>query len=240
MEWPFEITESDHDIQDPTSPEKIRRLGEYLRLDDSSEVLDLACGKGGPAKILAEQFGCKVTGVEKRSGFAEAGRKRVTTAGLESLIDIQTGDAKAYKQPEKSFDAALCLGAAFVWGHIGDAAAALRPAVRPGGFVVVGEPFWRTWPLPENHAPQSFVDLPATVKRFESPGLQLVGLISSSEQDWDHYESLHWRAIEEWLADGPDSNESAPIHRADQQFRDDYLDFQRELLGWAMFVGRKR
>jgi hypothetical protein len=32
MERPWEMTERDHVIQDPTSPEKIRLLGEYVRL----------------------------------------------------------------------------------------------------------------------------------------------------------------------------------------------------------------
>jgi hypothetical protein len=35
MSWPYEIAERDHSIQDPTSPEKVRRVGEYLRLDAS-------------------------------------------------------------------------------------------------------------------------------------------------------------------------------------------------------------
>ena len=76
-------------------------------------------------------------------------------------------------------------------------------------------------------------------RRFESAGLALEGLIASSEQDWDHYESQHWRALEEWLAANPRDPDAPDIRERHEQARDDYLSFQRELLGWAIFVARK-
>jgi hypothetical protein len=57
MVWPWEIVERDHDIQNPTSPSKIQLLGGYLRLSSDSLVLDIACGKGGPASILPPPTG---------------------------------------------------------------------------------------------------------------------------------------------------------------------------------------
>ena len=52
MPWYPEVAERDHDIQDPTSPEKIRELGERMRLGPESRVLDVACGRAGPAIVL--------------------------------------------------------------------------------------------------------------------------------------------------------------------------------------------
>ena len=63
MEWPWEMVERDHVIQDPTSPEKIRLLGEYVRLTADSRVLDMGCGKAGPAHVLAEACGCRILGL---------------------------------------------------------------------------------------------------------------------------------------------------------------------------------
>jgi hypothetical protein len=81
------------------------------------------------------------------------------------------------------YDAALCLGATFIWGGLPGTLDALTPAVRRGGFVAVGEPYWRKWPPPEEFEAEfeeGFVTLPATVKRLESAGLHPLALIDSS------------------------------------------------------------
>jgi SAM-dependent methyltransferase len=236
MDWPWEIAEREHEIQNPTSAEKILLLGSYLRLTPESRVLDVACGKGGPATILAAAYGCTVTGVEIRPQFADAARERVAAAGLDELVEIRTGDAAAIELEPESLDVALCLGAAFVWGTIAEAAAALAPVVRPGGYVGVGEPYWRQLPLPDGIDPEGFVSLPETVERLERAGLALTAIVAASEDDWDRYESLHWRAIEEWLAEHPGEGEIRTRH---EQRRADHLRYRRALLGWAILVGRK-
>jgi SAM-dependent methyltransferase len=239
MAWPWEIVERDHEIQNPTSAEKIRLLGDYLRLNNESRVLDVACGKAGPALILAAAYGCRIVGVEKRRAFAEEARARIVANGFESLIEVQTGDAADFPLESEAWDAALCIGASFVWGTIADAAAALSRAVPRGGFVAIGEPFWRQWPLPDAIEADDFVSLDATVARFEAGGLSTTGIIAASDDDWDHYESLHWRAVEEWLAEYREHPEAEDIRAQHERFRSDYIGFKRALLGWAIFVGRK-
>ena len=93
MSWPWEVVERDHEIQNPTSREKILLLGDYLRLTSKSRVLDVACGKGGPATILAGAYGCRVLGIEVQPPFAEEARKRAAAEGLESLVEVRTADA---------------------------------------------------------------------------------------------------------------------------------------------------
>ena len=236
MEWPYEVAERDHDIQNPTSFEKLRLLGEYLRLGSESRVLDLACGKGGPAIVLASAYGCRIVGVELRDEFADEARARVAAAGLDSLVDVHTGDATEFPLEPQGFEAALCLGASFVWGTIGDAAAALLPAVKTGGFVAVGEPYWRTWPLPRDVADDGYADLASTAERFTVAGVALTGVIAAADDDWDRYESLHWRALEEWVTLNPHEHEIRAQH---ERYRRDYLAYRRALLGWAIFVGRR-
>ena len=235
MTWRWDVAERDHDLQNPTSAEKIRLLGNYLRLTADTRVLDIACGKAGPALVLARAYGCRVVGVERLPEFADEARRRVAEAGLDGLVEIRTGDAREYPLEPEAWDAALCLGASFVWGAMAETAVALAPAVRRGGFVAVGEPYWKQWPSPEGVDDQGYVTLDETVGRLEWAGLALTGLIAASDDDWDRYKSLHWRAIEEWLAEQPDDE----FRAKHEGYRRSYLRYERELLGWAIFVGRR-
>ena len=243
MPWFFAVIESEHELQNPTSPEKIRLLGERLRLGPTSHVLDLASGRGGPAVLLAGGFGCRITCVEKAEEFDAVARKRVSEAGLDGLIELVRADAREFALEPKRYDAVLCLGASFIWGALPETLAALTPAVRPGGFVVVGEPYWRVWPLPEAFQPdpgQDFVTLNETVKRFEAAGLAPLTLIDSSLDDWDRYETLHWLAAEEWLHEYSDDPDAEEIRTRTGYYRERYLRWERDLLGWAIIVGRKQ
>ncbi|MFN2471113.1 MAG: cyclopropane-fatty-acyl-phospholipid synthase family protein [Gaiellaceae bacterium] len=239
MTWLWEIVERDHEIQNPTTPEKIRLLGDYLRLGRESHVLDMACGQGGPAIVLASAYGCRILGVESRAEFAGRARTRIAACGLDSLIEVRTGDAAQFALEDGAWDAALCLGASFVWGNIRDATDVLVPAVRAGGFVAVGEPFWRRWPLPEGVDDEGYVGLDATLARFTEAGVAVTGLIAASEDDWDHYESLHWRAVEEWLADELEAPVGHDVRLRHERYRGDFFRYKRALLGWGIFIGRR-
>jgi len=109
--------------------------------------------------------------------------------------------------------------------------------LRPRGSAAIGEPFWRQWPLPDGVDPGTFVSLADTVARGQA-GYAVTGVIAASENDWDRYESLHWRAIEEWLTEHPGNEGGAELRAQHERYRRDYLAFKRALLGSAIFVGR--
>ena len=237
------VVESAHEIQDPTSREKIQLLGERLELGPESRVLDMGSGRGGPAILLAGAFGCRVTCVEKRAEFDAAARQRVREAGLGPLIELIRADAREFPIQSDRYDAALCLGASFIWDGLSGTLAALASAARPGGFVAVGEPYWRSWPLPKMVDPdwrEEFVTLPDTLERFREATLTPVTLIDASVDDWDRYETLHWLTAEAWLTEHADDPDAQEIRAEIEANRDRYLQWQRDLLGWAIFVGRKR
>jgi SAM-dependent methyltransferase len=237
----FTVAERDHEIQNPTSEDKLRLLGERLRLDSSSRVLDIASGRGGPALLLAREFGCRVEGIEVAPEFHAVAVERAEAAGLAHLVSTRLGDASLEELPADTYDVALCLGASFVWGGLAGTLDALEPTVREGGHLVVGEPFWRKLPLPEDYPDRSgpYTTLEGTIAVFESGALRTVGVIASSEDDWDRYETLHWRAVEEWLAENANDPDAADIRSRHEQYKATYLRHGRELLGWAIFVGWK-
>jgi len=238
----YVVAEAEHEIQNPTSEERLVLLGERLALGSGSRVLDIASGRGGPAILLAREFGCAVRGIEIAPEFHAAAVERATRAGVADRMSLELGDAAAAELESESYDAALCLGASFVFGSLADTVDALAPAVRRGGYVAVGEPFWRRLPLPEDFEDRSdpWTTLDGTVLAFETSGLPVVSVIASSEDEWDRYETLHWRTVEQWLAANEGDPDSSEIRRRHEHSKWNYLRHQREYLGWAIFIGWKR
>jgi hypothetical protein len=134
---------------------------------------------------------------------------------VEDLVEIIDSDARDFTLEPGVWDVALCLGATFVWDDLDGTLAALVPAVRPGGHVAVGEPFWRTAPPPS------------------------IDAMGSSTDDWDRYESLHWRAVEDWLAEQEHGSlEAVEVRGENERHKRRYLEVGRDHLGWAILVGR--
>jgi SAM-dependent methyltransferase len=237
----FVVAEAMHEIQNPTSREKLLLLGKRLGLVPESRVLDVASGRGGPALLLAAEYGCTWHGIEISPDFHAVAVERIAEAGLADRVTFELGDAAEEKHEPGSYDAALCLGASFVYGSLADTLDALAPAVRPGGFVAVGEPYWRRLPLPDDYADRDepWTTLEGTVVVFETSGMPVVSVIASSEDDWDRYETLHWQAVERWLHEHPTDSDAPDIRSRHERHKRTYLRHERDYLGWAIFVGWK-
>src|SRR5689334_9760514 len=95
--WWHAVVEAKHDLMNPTSRENIRLLGERLALGPESHVVDIASGTCGPALILAGEFGCRLTCVERAPEFVARGRERVAAAGLADCIEIVESDAESFE-----------------------------------------------------------------------------------------------------------------------------------------------
>jgi SAM-dependent methyltransferase len=235
MTWWYAVVESEHEIQNPISAKKIRQLGRRLGLGRRSHVVDIASGRGGPALLLAKEIGCRLTCVERAPEFVAAARERVADAGLEDRIEVVESDAAAFELGR--YDAALCLGATFVYGGLVPTLERLSAAAP---LVAVGEPYWRTWPPPREASQErdGLLPLDGTVKRAESTGVRVVSLIASSEDDWDRYESLRWQTLDRWLHANPEHPQADEFRAQGAEKRDQYLRWQRAALGWAIFVCR--
>jgi len=73
----------------------------------STNVLDIGCGIGGPARSLAAMFGCKVTGVDLSPAFIAAAEYLASRCGLSSRVSFQLGDALDLPFEDSAFDVVL-------------------------------------------------------------------------------------------------------------------------------------
>lgn len=82
-----------------------RRLAEWAQLAPGTRVLDVGCGVGGPARTLAAEFGCRVTGVDLTEEFCRAADMLTRMVGLGDDVRFQHADALNMPFEDASFDA---------------------------------------------------------------------------------------------------------------------------------------
>jgi SAM-dependent methyltransferase len=237
----YAILERDHLIQNPLTPEKLARLAEYCRPRPEARVLDVGCGKAWLLIEWARRFSVRGVGLEVNPTFLAAAEEGARRAGIEDRLRFVLGPALDFTPEPGGYDIALCVGASFALNTFGEAVGWLRRALVPGGVLAIGEPFLRSPPTPEllkecGVDALPYRDLPGTVAVIEAQGLMLSGLIASSADDWDHYESLQWGAGLRWARENPNHPERKALLSRLEQERATYLRLDRAHLGWALFV----
>ncbi|WP_340200924.1 class I SAM-dependent methyltransferase [Ascidiimonas sp. W6] len=69
-----------------------------------SKVLDVGCGIGGPCRMLADEYGCDVTGIDLSEEYTRTASKLSELVGLSSKIKFIHGDATNLPFEEMVFD----------------------------------------------------------------------------------------------------------------------------------------
>jgi len=106
------------------------------RLAPGTTVLDVGCGIGGSARILAKDYGFSVTGVTISPGQVRRARE-LTPAGLSARFQVD--DAMALSFPDAAFDVVWSVEAG---PHMPDKAVFARELMRvlkPGGILAVAD-----------------------------------------------------------------------------------------------------
>jgi SAM-dependent methyltransferase len=73
-----------------------RYLLEQLQLGPMTQLLDIGCGIGGPARMAAALFSCPVVGVDLSEDFINAGRRLTERVRLDDLVKLTV----AWRRPQ--------------------------------------------------------------------------------------------------------------------------------------------
>jgi len=117
-----------------------RKLIELCRIDKYSYVLDVGCGVGITACYLANEYGCKVVGVDL---------SELMVKNVGDNVEFRTGDAHNLPFKDGVFDAVICES---VVAFAKDKQKMISEYVRvtkPGGYVGMNEVTWVETPPPE-------------------------------------------------------------------------------------------
>lgn len=99
----------------------------------TDHVLDVGSGLGGPARLLARRYGCRVTGIDLTPELCEVAVDLTSRVGLAGQVEIRHGDALALPFDDASFDVVWTQHASMNIEDKRRLFAGLRRVVRPGG-----------------------------------------------------------------------------------------------------------
>lgn len=79
-------------------------MAKEAELSKELKVLDVGCGIGGPARMIADVFGCSVTGVDLTNEFIRTASLLSQLVGLSGKTEFMTADATELPFEDNIFD----------------------------------------------------------------------------------------------------------------------------------------
>lgn len=238
----FTISESEHRIHNPFTPEKYATLGRVLRMKPGARILDLGSGSGEMLCTWARDHGINGTGIDMSPLFTAQAKQRAEQLGVSERVHFIHNDAAGYVTDEKC-DVAACVGATWIAGGVAGSIELLAKSIRPGGMILIGEPWWRQVPETEEIAQAcgvssraDFLTLPALVGTFDELGYDVVEMVLADQEGWDRYEAAKWLTMRRWLETNAE-DEFADEVRAELTIAPKrHVTYAREYFGWGVFA----
>jgi SAM-dependent methyltransferase len=115
-----------------------RRLIEHCRVGPGQRVLDLGCGTGYTALLLARDHGAQVMAIDINQRLVETARQRAVRAGVGDRVAVLRADAHAVPAGPGSFDVVI-VESVLVFCRALQALAEIWRVLRPGGVVGINE-----------------------------------------------------------------------------------------------------
>lgn len=116
-----------------------RQLAEQALVGPGTQVLDIACGVGNSARLLAETFGAQVTGVDYSEKLLDTARLVSAETAYAHRLHFVQGDAQHLPCAAEQFDVVLCECALCTFADAPRALSEMLRVLKPGGRLALSD-----------------------------------------------------------------------------------------------------
>jgi SAM-dependent methyltransferase len=234
-----------HRICNPLSFETLERTLSYADLRAGDLVFDLGCGNAVVSAWLAQRRGLRVKAVERFEPVAALARETAAAVEGPGEVEVVVSTAAPFLAQAGKCRLILAIGTVNLLPDARepeDVFAALAGSTEPGGYLLWGDPFWKTAPGPR--LSQVFVNEryqthAGYVGAGEKAGLTPIYAGVSTEADWDDYSWRMNTAVEDWIAENPTDPDAPAFKARVGMMRTLYLEDVREQMGFGLYLFRK-
>ncbi|NCC73103.1 MAG: class I SAM-dependent methyltransferase [Sphingobacteriia bacterium] len=103
------------------------------------KILDAGCGKGAVAIRLAEAIDCRIFGIDGMPAFIDEARKYASLLNLSEKCVFEVADIRVNIAHFSQLDLVILGAVGQVLGNMGNTIAAIRSALKPGGFLLIND-----------------------------------------------------------------------------------------------------
>lgn len=238
-----EIAEVSQRVHIPLSNDKIHRLAEICQIHTGTRVLDLGCGKGELLNQWAREYHIQGVGVDEDAESIDEAQERAHELEVWSQTNFIVSHLGDYIQPFHQYHVVSHLSTVPFAGDLVRTIDVMREGLRSHelGLLLIGETFWEQDPP---HALFDEIAVEASVvphlsdlsDAFDQTDVDLLDMVLADKREMDMYHAGQWRSTLNWLRANPSDPEAGDIQAWLRENRRNYLKFERQYLGWGVFV----
>jgi SAM-dependent methyltransferase len=227
------LTHGDLPFANPLSEADVDAAIGALSLSPGATAIDVGCGNGEVLARVKARHPVTTMGIEPSPRWAAVARERVDLVHAATLEEVAPMEA--------GWDLVVCVASSHAFGTWLDGLVGLRRLVRPGGWALVGEGYWRRPPTESYLAAlggASADELPDRVGLAggaAAAGWEVERAWDASDADWAAYEETLIRNGERALSSHDDHDLRTWVEAA--RGRWNHPD-GRDTLGFALLLLR--